>query len=73
MVGTDDKRAAFDAVAHLIAHGHRDIAYVGDYSRVSTSAARLAGYREAMAHYGLPYTTSWFTRTVRRLGPPRPR
>jgi LacI family transcriptional regulator len=54
MVGTDDKRAAFDAVAHLIAHGHRDIAYVGDYSRVSTSAARLAGYREAMAHYGLP-------------------
>ena len=53
MVGTDDQRAAFDAVAHLIAHGHRDIAYVGDYLRVSTSAARLVGYRGAMAHYGL--------------------
>ena len=39
--------------SHLIAHGHRDIAYVGDYSQVATSAARLAGYREAMAQHGL--------------------
>jgi LacI family transcriptional regulator len=54
VVGIDDQGASFDAVAHLIAHGHRDIGYVGDYSRVSTSAARLAGYRQAMAHHGLP-------------------
>jgi LacI family transcriptional regulator len=53
VVGIDDQRAAFDAVAHLIAHGHRDIAYVGDHSRESTSAARLAGYRKAMTHNGL--------------------
>ena len=53
VVGIDDQRAAFDAVSHLIAHGHRDIAYVGDYSQVATSAARLAGYRQAMAQHGL--------------------
>lgn len=53
VVSIDDQKAAFHAVAHLIAHGHRDIAYVGDYSGVPTSAARLAGYRQAMAHYRL--------------------
>jgi LacI family transcriptional regulator len=53
VVRIDDQRAAFDAVSHLIARGHRDIAYVGDYSQVATSAARLAGYRQAMARHGL--------------------
>jgi LacI family transcriptional regulator len=54
LVRIDDQQAAFDAVTHLIAHGHRDIAYVGDFSTVSTSAARLAGYREALAEHDLP-------------------
>ena len=53
VVGIDDRGAAFAAVSHLIAHGHRDIAYVGDYSAVPTSAARLGGYRQAMAQHGL--------------------
>jgi LacI family transcriptional regulator len=49
VVGIDDRQASFDAVTHLTAHGHRDIAYVGDHPRVATSAARLLGYRQAMA------------------------
>jgi len=53
VVGIDDRSAAFDAVSHLISHGHRDVAYVGDHSQVATSAARLAGYRQAMAQHGL--------------------
>jgi LacI family transcriptional regulator len=53
VVGIDDHRAAFEAVSHLIAHGHRDIAYIGDFSQVATSAARLAGYRRALAEHGL--------------------
>jgi LacI family transcriptional regulator len=53
VVGIDDRAAAFDAVSHLIAHGHGDIAYIGDHSHVATSAARLAGYRQAMALHGL--------------------
>ena len=49
LVEIDDHRAAFGAVAHLIAHGHRRIAYVGDTPAISTSAARLRGYRDALA------------------------
>jgi LacI family transcriptional regulator len=54
VVRIDDHRAAYDAVAHLITHGHRRIAYVGDYSDVVTSAARLAAYRQALTDHGLP-------------------
>jgi LacI family transcriptional regulator len=41
-------------VSHLIAHGHRAIAYIGDYPNIPTSAARLAGYRQALTDRGLP-------------------
>ena len=51
LVEIDDHRAAFDAVAHLIAHGHRRIAYVGDTPAIPTSAARLRGYRDALARH----------------------
>jgi LacI family transcriptional regulator len=51
LVEIDDHRAAFDAVAHLIAYGHRRIAYVGDTPAIPTSAARLRGYRDALAHH----------------------
>jgi LacI family transcriptional regulator len=49
LVEIDDERAAFDAVTHLAARGHRRIAYVGDTPAIPTSAARLRGYREALA------------------------
>jgi LacI family transcriptional regulator len=52
LVEIDDHRAAFGAVEHLIAHGHRRIAYLGDTPAIPTSAARLRGYREAVARYG---------------------
>src|SRR3954465_8439642 len=54
VVGIDDHRAAYDAVSHLIDHGHRDVAYIGDYADIPTSAARLAGYRQALTDHGLP-------------------
>ena len=53
LVGIDDHRAAFDATAHLVRHGHRRIAYVGDTPAIATSAARLQGYRDALAQHGL--------------------
>jgi len=53
LVEIDDHRAAFEAVAHLIAHGHRRIAYVGDTPAIPTSAGRLRGYRDALAQHGL--------------------
>ena len=54
LVGIDDHGAAYDAVSHLIAHGHREIAYIGDHPDVPTSAARLAGYRRALSDHELP-------------------
>lgn len=53
LVDVDDRQAAFEAVAHLIRHGHRNIAYVGDTPLIPTSAARLRGYRDALEHSGI--------------------
>ena len=51
LVEIDDQQAAFAATAHLIGHGHRRIAYVGDTPAIPTSAARLRGYRDALAEH----------------------
>jgi LacI family transcriptional regulator len=51
LVEIDDHRAAFDATAHLISYGHQRIAYVGDTPAIPTSAARLRGYRDALARH----------------------
>jgi LacI family transcriptional regulator len=53
VVCIDDEAAAFEAVSHLIRHGHRDIAYIGDHPGTATSVDRLAGYRRALAHHGV--------------------
>jgi LacI family transcriptional regulator, galactose operon repressor len=53
VVRIDDRRAAADAVQHLIDHGHRRIAYVGDLPGIPTSAQRLEGYREALTKAGI--------------------
>ena len=51
LVEIDDHGAAFDATAHLVAHGHQRIAYLGDTPAIPTSAARLRGYRDALAQH----------------------
>ncbi|HZR99844.1 MAG TPA: LacI family DNA-binding transcriptional regulator [Chloroflexota bacterium] len=48
----DDRQAAHLAVAHLVGLGHRRIAHIAGSVEVSRSAARLAGFREAMAAAG---------------------
>jgi LacI family transcriptional regulator len=53
LVGVDDRAATARAVEHLMSHGHRRIAYVGDHPDVPTSRARLAGFRETVAARGL--------------------
>jgi LacI family transcriptional regulator len=49
----DDHEGAGTATRHLISHGHRDIAFVGDSPRMSTTADRLSGYRSALVDAGL--------------------
>lgn len=41
------------AVDHLVAHGHRRIAYVGETERMTTSEQRYRGYRTAMQRAGI--------------------
>jgi LacI family transcriptional regulator len=50
----DDNTGAYTAVWHLIRHGHRKIAYIGDFPNLETSDKRLAGYRAAFFDAGLP-------------------
>jgi LacI family transcriptional regulator len=50
----DDLRGAHTATAHLIGHGHRRIAFIGDTLIVPTTARRLDGYHQAVREAGLP-------------------
>ena len=45
--------AASAAVAHLVAQGHRRIAYLGDRRTIGTARDRLAGYRTGLWQAGI--------------------
>ena len=49
----DDEQGAHLAVSHLIAHGHRRIAYVGDVLHLSTETKRFEGWRRAQDEAGI--------------------
>ncbi|WP_407650990.1 LacI family DNA-binding transcriptional regulator [Herbiconiux ginsengi] len=51
----DDRGGAREATAHLIGHGHTRIGFLGDALSAPTIAARLEGYRDALAEAGLPF------------------
>lgn len=52
-ITSDDAAATARAVAHLITEGHRSIGFVGDDASITTTRARLGGYRESLAAAGL--------------------
>jgi len=52
---TDNAGGAAVATAHLIAAGHRRIAFLGDQIRIYTALERLRGYREALARAGIAF------------------
>lgn len=52
-VVADSKAGAITAVRHLIAHGHRRVAFLGDLTTIATCQERLAGYRHALDQAGL--------------------
>lgn len=53
-VTLDDADGARQAVDHLVAYGHRRIAYVGEVLPGTAGEDRLRGYREALATAGIP-------------------
>ncbi|SEP97776.1 transcriptional regulator, LacI family [Streptomyces sp. yr375] len=82
-VVSSNRTGAHDGVAHLIAHGHRRIGFVGDLpTKLHTRRERLAGYRTALESAGIPYDRSLLTSahdqhgasdaTVQLLGLPDP-
>src|SRR3954464_1714732 len=50
----DDVAGAREATAHLLTHGHRRVAFVGDSVGIATTARRLKGYQEALVEAGIP-------------------
>jgi LacI family transcriptional regulator len=63
----DERGGAHDAVAHLIAHGHRRIGFAGgDLSQYRTRQL-LQGYGEAMSEAGLVVEDSWTALAPERL------
>src|SRR5699024_5339896 len=53
LVGYDNEGGAFAITEHLISLGHQRIAYVGGPTRLSTTVARVSGYRRAFEGRGL--------------------
>jgi len=54
----DNLGGARGAVEHLLAQGHRRIAYVGGDPSVTTGARRLAGYKQALKRAGVGFDRS---------------
>jgi LacI family transcriptional regulator len=48
-VVVDNRDGTARGVAHLLAHGHRRIGYIGAPHTIVTAAQRLAGYRDALS------------------------
>ncbi|MEV4423836.1 LacI family DNA-binding transcriptional regulator [Streptomyces sp. R-07] len=67
VVLSDSFGGARAGVAHLIAHGHRRIGFIGDRPGIHTAKERLRGYRAAMEDAGLDVTDAWVS-----LGPTDP-
>ncbi|MET9950026.1 LacI family DNA-binding transcriptional regulator [Streptomyces sp. NPDC006339] len=59
VVLSDSFGGARAGVAHLIAHGHRRIGFIGDRPRIHTATERLRGYRAAMEDAGLEVAEAW--------------
>lgn len=61
-VVSSNRTGAHDGVAHLIAHGHRRIGFIGDLpTTLHTRRERLAGYRAALESAGIRHDRSLLT------------
>ena len=63
----NDRAGVREATEHLLALGHRRIGYVGTPRELSTGAARLRGFADAMKARGVPVDAR-----LLRFGAPRP-
>jgi LacI family transcriptional regulator len=59
LVRSDHRGGARNAVTHLIDHGHRDIAYLGDVASIFSARERYLGYVEALRTAGITPRLDW--------------
>ena len=59
---------AKEAVHHLIEHGHRRIAYLSDYGRISTALHRYHGYLAALSEAGIEPDSTIITENLHTVG-----
>ncbi|HVH65815.1 MAG TPA: LacI family DNA-binding transcriptional regulator, partial [Candidatus Acidoferrum sp.] len=52
---TDNRDGTRRGVAHLIAHGHRRIGYLGDLMTITTAAERYRGYEDELNAAGIAF------------------
>ena len=64
IVAPENKEGARKATAHLIAAGHRRIAFVGGLTSMVVRDERLAGYRLALDEGGIPFKASLVIETM---------
>ncbi|WP_433253537.1 LacI family DNA-binding transcriptional regulator [Streptosporangium sp. CA-135522] len=57
-VVSSNREGARSGVAHMIAHGHRRIAFIGDLPELYTRRERFQGYRDALAEAGIGFDRS---------------
>jgi LacI family transcriptional regulator len=55
----------FEAVTHLISHGHRRIAYIGDLEAYVNATERFTGYVGALNAAGLSVDPAWVRHGIR--------
>ena len=56
-VASNNLGGSVEAVEHLLAHGHRRIAFLGDLPSISTAEERLQGYTRALERAGIGHDT----------------
>ncbi len=64
LVAPENKEGARKATAHLIANGHKRIAFVGGMTSLLVRDERLAGYRLALEEAGVPFDASLVIETM---------
>lgn len=62
---SDNLGGAREATEHLLRHGHRRIAFVGDHHAIDTARDRREGFLEAMHDAGIAVEPGWVRADVR--------
>jgi LacI family transcriptional regulator len=58
LVLTNDRSASQQACAHLIAHGHRTLAFLGSRSNLWSTEERRRGFADALQEAGIPFESA---------------